>query len=72
MEVTSSISMMNILHKMQHLQVVHEANFGKPEMKPLELLNLLTECKLCELFPNACISCENTVINYCHNSICFN
>ena len=29
---------------MQYLQVVHKANFGKPELKPLELLNLLTEC----------------------------
>ena len=42
--------------EMKHLPVVHKANFGKPELKPLELLNLLTEYKLCELFPNVCIS----------------
>ena len=38
--------------EMQHLPLVHKANFGKPELKPLELLNLLTDYKLCEIFPN--------------------
>ena len=42
--------------EMQHLPLVHEANFGKPELKPLELLNLLTDYKLCEIFPNVCVS----------------
>ena len=46
----------DLAEEMQHLPVVHKANFGKPELKPLELLNLLTEYKLCELFPNVCIS----------------
>ena len=41
---------------MQHLPVVDTANFGKPELKPLELLILLAECKLCELVMNVCIS----------------
>jgi hypothetical protein len=38
--------------EMQHLPLVHKANFRKPELKPLELLNLLTDCKLCEIFLN--------------------
>lgn len=41
---------------MQHLPLVHKPNFGKPELKALELLNLLTDCKLCEIFPNVCVS----------------
>ena len=43
--------------EMQHLPVVHKANFRKPELKPLELelLNLLTEYKLCEYLQNVCI-----------------
>ena len=40
--------------EMQHLQLVHKANFGKPELKPLALLNLLTDYKCCEIFPNVC------------------
>ena len=31
-------------------------NFGKPELKPLEMLNLLVYYELCELFRNVCIS----------------
>ena len=46
----------DLAEEMQHLPVVHKANFGKPQLKPLELLNLLKEYKLCELFPNVCIS----------------
>ena len=46
----------DLAEEMQHVSVVHKANFGKPELKPLELLNLLIECKLCVLFPNVCIS----------------
>ena len=46
----------DLAEEMQHLSVVHKVNFGKPELKPLELLNLLTEYKLCELFPNVCMS----------------
>ena len=42
--------------EMQHLPLVHKAHFGKPELKPLELLNLLTDYKLCEIFPNVCVS----------------
>jgi hypothetical protein len=42
--------------EIQHLPLVDKANFGKPELKPLELLNLLTDYKLCEIFPNVCVS----------------
>ena len=42
--------------EIQHLPLVYKANFGKPELKPLELLNLLTDYKLCEIFPNVWIS----------------
>ena len=33
----------DLAEEMQHLPVVHKVNFGKSELKPLELLNLLTE-----------------------------
>ena len=36
--------------EMQHLPLVHKANFRKPELKPLKLLNSLTDYKLCEIF----------------------
>ena len=42
--------------EMQHLPLVHKENFGQPELKPLELLNLLTDYKLCKIFPNVCVS----------------
>jgi len=42
--------------EMQHLPLVHKAKFGKPELKPLELLNFLTDYKLCEIFLNVCVS----------------
>ena len=32
---------------MQHLPLIHKANFRKPELKPLELENLLTDYTLC-------------------------
>ena len=46
----------DLAEEMQHLPVVHKAKFGISEMKPLELLNLLTEYKQNKLFPNVCIS----------------
>ena len=33
----------NLAEAMQHLPVVHKDNFGKPELKPFELQNLLIE-----------------------------
>ena len=38
--------------EMQHLPLVHKAQFGKPELKPLEFLNFLTDYKLLEIFLN--------------------
>ena len=35
--------------EMQHLQLVHKAIFSNPGLKSLELLNLLTDYKLCEI-----------------------
>ena len=32
----------DLAEEMHHLPVVHKANFGKPELKPLELVNLST------------------------------
>ena len=46
----------NLAEEIEHFQVAHKTNFEKPELKHLELLNLLTEYKLCELFPNAYMS----------------
>ena len=42
--------------EMHHLPLVYKANFGKPELKPSELINLLTDYKLCEISPNVCVS----------------
>ena len=41
---------------MQHLPLVHKAQFGKLELKLLDLLNILTDYKLCEIFLNVCVS----------------
>ena len=41
---------------MQHLPLVHKTKFGKAELKLLELLNILTDYKLCEIFLNVCAS----------------
>jgi hypothetical protein len=37
--------------EMQHLTLVHKTKFGKAE-----LLNILTDIKLCEIFLNVCVS----------------
>ena len=37
----------DVVEEMQHLPIVHKVNFGKPDRKPMELLNLLTKYKLC-------------------------
>ena len=42
--------------EMQHLPLVHKTKFGKAELKLLELLNILTDYKLCEIFLNVCVS----------------
>jgi hypothetical protein len=41
---------------MQHLPLVHKAQFGKPELKPLELLTFITDYKLLEIFLNVFVS----------------
>ena len=52
------------MSKMQYLPLVHEANFGKPELKLLQLLNLLTDQKLCEIFSNVCVRLKILLTNY--------
>ena len=52
----TDLNVEDVAVEMQHLPLVHKANFGKPELKLLELLNLLTDYKLCEIFPNVCVS----------------
>jgi hypothetical protein len=42
--------------EMQHLSLVHKTKFGKAELKLLELLNILTDYKLCEIFLNVRVS----------------
>ena len=42
--------------EMQHLPLVHKTKLGKAELKLLELLNILTDYKLCEIFLNVCVS----------------
>ena len=42
--------------EMQHLPLVHKTKFGKAELKLLELLNILTDYKLYEIFLNVCAS----------------
>ena len=52
----SDLSDEELAEEMLHLPIEHKVNFEKPEMKLLKLLDLLTVCKLCELFPNVSIS----------------
>ena len=42
--------------EMQHLPLVHKTKFEKAELKLLDLLNILTDYKLCEIFLNVCVS----------------
>ena len=48
----------DLREEMPHLPVVHKVNFGKQELKPSELLNLLTEYKWCSYFRMFVLSCE--------------
>ena len=52
--IRSDLSDEDLAEEMRHLPAVHKVSYGKPELKPLELLNLLTE--LCELLPYVCIN----------------
>lgn len=47
----ASLNGKDFAEEMQYLPSVHKINFGKPEMKRLELLNLLIDGKLCMIFP---------------------
>jgi hypothetical protein len=42
--------------EMQYLPLAHKTKFGKAELKLLELLNILTDYNLCEIFLNVCVS----------------
>lgn len=42
----------DFMTEMQHLPSVHKANFGSAHLKRLDLLNLLTQYKLGDLFPS--------------------
>ena len=41
----SKLNNEDLAEEMMHLPAEHKANFGNPELKTLELPNLLTECK---------------------------
>ena len=49
--------------EMQHLSLVHNTKFGKAELKLIELLNILTNYKLCEIFliPATVASAEKSI-----------
>ena len=59
----SNLNDEDLVVKMQHLPVVHKANLGKPELKPLELPNFITEYKWCELLLNVCIGLRILLTN---------
>ena len=42
--------------EMLHLKVIHSANLGSGDIRPLELRNKIVDMKLEEIFPNVCIS----------------
>lgn len=46
----------NIFDEIAHLKKIHDAEFGKDVLSPIELLNVITEHKLNMLFPNVCIA----------------
>ena len=45
-----------IVTEIKQLKEVHEANFGRDQLRPLDLLNSLYQYKLENLFPNICVS----------------
>jgi hypothetical protein len=42
--------------EIKQLKEVHEAKFGRNQLRPLDLLNSLYQYKLENLFPNICVS----------------
>jgi hypothetical protein len=45
-----------IVTQIKQLKKVHEANFGRDQLRPLDLLNSLYQYKLENLFPNICVN----------------
>jgi ABC-type uncharacterized transport system permease subunit len=45
-----------IVTEIKQLKKVHESNFGRDLLRPLDLLNSLYQYKLGNLFPNICVS----------------
>ena len=50
------ISNEDLVQEMNHIAMVHNANFGKEQLGPLELLNALAKYKLDSIFPNLSVS----------------
>ena len=49
---SNDISGENLMHEMNHITVVHNANFGSEQLVAMELLNALTVCGLKSTFQN--------------------
>ena len=50
------ISNEDLVQEMNNIAMVHNANFGKEQLGPLELLNALAKYKLDSIFPNLSVS----------------
>ena len=45
-----------VVEEVIYLKTIHCANIGKEQLKPLDLLNQITNMKLDQIFPNTCVA----------------
>ena len=53
---SKDISSEDLVQEMNHITMVHNANFGRKQLGALELLNALPEYRLESIFPNLSVS----------------
>ena len=53
---SKDVSSEDLVQEMNHITMVHNANFGTKQLGALELLNALAECRLESIFPNLSVS----------------
>ena len=53
---SKDVSSEDLVQEMNHITMIHNANFGTKQLGALELLNALAECRLESIFPNLSVS----------------
>ena len=66
---SKDVSSEDLVQEMNHITMVHNANFGTKQLGPLELLNALAEYRLESIFPNLSVSLRMFLNSTSHSSI---